>query len=146
MNYLLDTPDKYLIFSGQKLYSKDGLGYYKVPVAYGTRLIEGSVAATCENLKMKAVCWGAAGCSFVSSRCMVSPINTDCTNSMTVLSKLICNGNYPGPKCPQMEGMFNDMKAFSGGYECGNVKGVYCARGKQFVSSKETPYYAYCIV
>ena len=131
---------------GQKLYSKDGHSYYKIPVAYGTRLEEGAVADTCEAFKMKAVCYhGAAHCRYSSSRCKESPLTTGCANSMRALSKLICNVLVHPEECPQLEGMFTYMKEWSGS-ECGLLDGDFCKKGKEYVSSKKTPYYAHCIV
>jgi hypothetical protein len=43
-----------LIFAGTILHTHDGYNYYKVPVAHGTKMVEGSVAETCKGNKMMA--------------------------------------------------------------------------------------------
>ena len=60
--------------------------YYKVKFAPGVRLLEGSVADTCEAVGMKAVCAGPTGCAHNSERCIVTPLETSCTSPMRPLS------------------------------------------------------------
>ena len=130
--------------SGELLYESAGVRYYKVPVPHGTRLVTGAVADTCEKNGMKAVCNGEslASCSYTSARCRVTPLSAVCGDQMYTLSKLICNGTQPD-QCPQMEGMFADMRDWHGS-ECGAVGGQWCVQGKTFMSSAGTPAYAYC--
>ena len=47
--------------------------------------------------------------------------------------------------CDPMEGLFNYMHEWSGG-ECGNVNGLTCAKGNEFVAGteEEEMYYGYC--
>ena len=130
--------------SGELLYESAGVRYYKVPVPHGTSLVTGAVADTCEENGMKAVCNGEslASCSYTSARCRVTPLSAVCGDQMYTLSKLICNGTQPD-QCPQMEGMFADMRDWHGS-ECGAVGGQWCVQGKTFMSSAGTPAYAYC--
>ena len=130
------------MFTGERLYSSNGQTLFKVPVAYGTRLSEGSVPDTCEGAGMKAVCQGQAGCQFNSARCKVVSIETTCGNILNKLANLICDGNHPS-KCPQLEGVFNYMNNWIGS-EYGHVGGT-SAVGNKFVSSSGTPLFAYCV-
>ena len=37
------------------------------------------------------------------------------------------------------------MNNWSGNAECGNVDGIYCTTGGNYVSTREKPYYAFCV-
>jgi len=130
----------------RQLYSSGGLSYFKMPVSYGTRLIEGAVADTCDAAGMKSVCLGQSGCQYNSARCQVTPMSTisNCGNPMRGLSMKIC-GHTSTWRCSLIDGMFTYMKSWSGG-EYGFVDGVGGKQGKDLVSTSGTIYYAYCVV
>ena len=126
-----------------------------MPVSNGTRLVEGVVADTCEEVGMKAVCSGPSGCKYSSNRCLVTPLSTNCNNPMYPLSKLLCSGSKPR-NCPQFEGVFSYMSGWYGG-ECGRVGYDWCANGEDFVAGtldtspgrtqgQAEVYYAYCVL
>ena len=127
--------------------SSRGYEFYKVPVANGTALIDGSVAKTCEKVNMTAVCNGGfdTTCPGNSHTCLVTDISIGCGNSvMDELSKHICNENDPR-NCIKLEGVFSYKKGWFGG-ECGVVNGSYCALGKNHVSGESVVYHALCVV
>merc|ERR1711983_533348 len=61
---------------GVLMYKESGYEYYKVPVAYGTRMNLGVVTDTCESHGMKSVCF-KSGCSYNSDGCRVTPLSTE---------------------------------------------------------------------
>lgn len=136
------------------LYSEASFKYYKVPVVPGVRLIEGRVADTCDNHSMRAVCSGPSSCKYSNtSRCMVTPLSTNCNNPMFSLSKILCSGQKPR-NCAAFEGVFSYMKSWYGG-ECGSVGTDWCANGDDYQSGttqagpgheleEVETYYAYC--
>jgi len=137
------------------LHKEEQYEYYKVPVARGTRLTEGKVALTCDSVGMKAICSGPSSCKYSdTSKCIITPLSTNCNNPMYPLSKVICDGSKPR-NCPQFEGVFSYMKNWYGG-ECGRVGSDWCANGDDFVAGstevspgqEELPeaetYYGYC--
>ena len=148
--FLPTSSQALLIFPGPVLLHTDSqYKYYKVPVSNGTRLREGKMADTCEEMAMKAVCSGPSDCKFSSSRCQVTPLSTNCLNPLYPLSKVLCSGSNP-PNCPQTEGLFSFMSNWFGG-ECGRVGKSWCAKGDDFEagalessSGKVGLYYAYC--
>jgi len=128
---------------GDLLTTSGGYSYYKTPVPFGKKLVTGTVAETCGTVGLRAVCSGPAGCSYTSSRCLVTPLSTDCGNDMRPISKLICNRNNPR-LCSKTEGMFSDTRGR--GYDCGAVRGGgWCANGNSYTSTTSTPYFAYCV-
>jgi len=137
------------------LHKEEEYEYYKVPVVRGTRLTEGQVALTCDSVGMKAICSGPSSCKYSdTSKCIITPLSTNCNNPMYPLSKVICSGSKPR-NCPQFEGVFSYMKSWYGG-ECGRVGSDWCANGDDFVagSTEVSPgqeelaeaetYYGYC--
>jgi len=115
------------------LHKEEEYEYYKVPVARGTRLTEGKVAETCDSVGMKAICSGPSSCKYSdTSKCIITPLSTNCNNPMYPLSKVICSGSKPR-NCPQFEGVFSYMKNWYGG-ECGRVGSDWCANGDDFVA------------
>ena len=106
-------------------------------------MVNGTVTDTCERIGMKAVCDGPPGCKYKSPHCSVTPLSLDCGNAMYPISKLICNGETPY-KCQVLDGVFGDMHNYYGS-ELGYVDGKG-AMGKDFVSKKENPYFAYCVL
>ena len=66
------------IVQGVLMYEASGYRYYKVPVAYGTRMNHGVVTATCEAHGMKAVCLSDSGCIHNSDGCRVTPLSKYC--------------------------------------------------------------------
>ena len=130
---------------GSKLYyEEDGAKFYGIPVAEGSTLREGVVAETCEAVGMRAVCIGASGCTYYSGRCQVVDFESSCGNGMWGLAKKLCGGDTYPRNCPEMNGLFNDMKGWSGG-ECGVMEDSWCAHGNRFTSGKPSVYYAYCV-
>ena len=123
------------------LHTHAGYSYYKVPVAYGTQLVEGSVAKTCKENGMMAVCFGPAGYTHNSAQCRETSLQASSLNSF---SKLICNGNTAA-NCPVLDGIFVYMKNWDGS-DCGNVKGSHCVQGTSYVSQPEHPYFAFCLL
>ena len=101
---------------------------------------------TCELHGMRAVCFGSSGCKFNSGRCKETSLKPkSCgTGNVNALSKIICDGKS-AENCPQLEGMFAYMYNY-GNSECGVAKGSHCVSGKDFVSSPETPYHAFCVL
>ena len=111
-------------------------------VAYGTRLVMGAVADTCEKYGIKAVCSGPSSCSYNTNRCKITPLSTACGGPMHPLSILLCNGKGPGG-CPKTDGMFGACKYNNWG-SCGAVDGSWGVQGKDFVSQADKPFFAYC--
>merc|ERR1719244_777781 len=103
---------------GYKLYyEENGAKYYGIPVAEGTTLTEGVVADTCDAVGMRAVCAGDSSCRYYSARCQVVDFEPMCGSPMWGLAKKLCG--HPNPRnCPEMNGLFNYMRGYSGG-ECG---------------------------
>merc|ERR1712098_444249 len=66
----------------------------------------------------------------------------NCGNPMLGLAKKLCEGNNPR-NCPEMNGLFNYMKDWSG--ECGVVNGTWCAQGNSYTPENPPVYYAYCV-
>ena len=128
------------------MHEESGYKYYKVPVAYGTRMNLGVVTETCESQGMKSVCL-QSGCRHNSDGCRETRLSTYCGWPMKGLSRKICNGKTPNA-CPSMDGMFTDHKSSYdiGGGACGTMSGSWCASGKDFVSSEAKPLYAYCVL
>lgn len=137
------------------LHKEEEYEYYKVPVASGTRLTGGKVALTCDSVGMRAICSGPSSCKYSdTSKCIVTPLSTNCNNPMYPLSKVICSGSKPR-NCPQFEGVFSYMKNWYGG-ECGRVGSDWCANGDDFVAgttevspgqeelAEPETYYGYC--
>merc|ERR1712198_217828 len=117
------------------LYRGDGYAYYKVPVLPGTHLTEGAVASTCERVNMTAVCAGDSSCRYTdTSKCMVTPLSSECDRIMAPLSKTICPDDpLAAPsKCPPLDGLFSYRKGSRG--ECGIVDRIWCARGDERIS------------
>jgi len=131
---------------GYKLYyEENGAKYYGIPVAEGTTLTEGVVADTCDAVGMRAVCAGDSSCKWSSARCQVMNFETsDCGNPMYGLAKKLCGGNTDPRGCPEMNGLFNYMRDWSG--ECGVVNGKMCVKGNSYISDELTVYYAYCVL
>merc|ERR1712098_412101 len=115
---------------GVLLFEESGYKYFKVPVAYGTRMDLGVVTDTCEAHGMKSVCF-KSGCVHNSDGCRVTPLSTECANAMNGLSNKICSGKYPR-ECPSMDGMFTDHKSsyrVGNGGACGTISGRWCVAG-----------------
>jgi len=129
---------------GSKLYyEEDGAKFYGIPVAEGTTLREGVVADTCEAVGMRAVCNAASGCNYHSARCQVVDFEASCGNAMLGLAKKLCGGSTNPRNCPEINGLFNDMKGWLG--ECGVVDGSWCVQGRSHTSGNPSVYYAYCV-
>ena len=94
-----------------------------------------------------AVCFGNSGCQYNSAECKETSLKTLSCSSGTVnaISKLICDGKG-ATTCPKTDGMFVSMYNYGDGAECGNVKGSYCANGKNYISQPKNPYYAFCVL
>jgi len=127
------------------LHKADGLSFYKMPVRYGTKMVEGSVPTTCEMFGMRAACFGPSGCHYNSDRCRETSLPTECTGGpLHALAAAICSGQS-WSNCPKLTNMFIYMNNWSGNAECGNVDGIYCTTGGNYVSTREKPYYAFCV-
>ena len=124
------------------IYEDQSFKYCKVGVKPGTTLRFGSVAETCREVGMEAVCSGNQHCKYSSSDCVVTPLSTKCYSPMHSLSRKICKGKHPRD-CPALEGVFSHMKGFSGG-ECGVVNNTWCARGNAITAQNTGQYFAYC--
>ena len=136
----------YISFSAKVLlFGSDDYNYYKVPVASGTRLIEGVVADTCKEAGLDAVCAGDASCSFTSNRCMDTPLSIGC-NQNTLLQPIteqICNVTDPR-KCHELDRLFlytNDWVDS----EAGVVGPTKPAQGKYYAAG-DNDTFAYCVV
>jgi hypothetical protein len=114
-----------------------------MPIAKGKTLVEGTVADTCEEAGMRAVCSGPSGCEYNSDRCVAIPLesaaSTACNTPMYGLSAKICNGKHPR-QCPELDGLFNYKSNYPFG-EVGIVGGSF-AYGNKIVAGD---YYGYCI-
>jgi len=127
------------------LHKADGLSFYKMPVRYGTKMVEGSVPTTCEMFGMRAACFGPSGCHYNSERCRETNLPTECTGGpFHALAAAICSGQS-WSSCPKLNNMFIYMNNWSGNAECGNVDGTHCTTGGNYVSTREKPYYAFCV-
>jgi hypothetical protein len=126
------------------LYTDADLNYYKVAVANGTRLLEGSTVDTCKAAGMNAVCPGSSTCSYNSPLCMVTPLSTPGCTYLASISKQICN--YVPKQCPEVDRLFVYMNTWSSG-ELGRVGSSYHAYGKDYVSGDgEQAFYAFCVI
>ena len=124
-------------------YEENGAKFYGIPVAKGTTLTEGVVADTCDAVGMRAVCAGDSSCRFYNERCQVVDLESShCDDPMWGLAKKLCGGHPTG--CPEMNGLFNYMRDWSG--ECGVVNGKMCVKGNSYISDELTVYYAYCVL
>eukprot|EP00092_Neocalanus_flemingeri_P028576 GFUD01031032.1.p1 GENE.GFUD01031032.1~~GFUD01031032.1.p1 ORF type:complete len:911 (-),score=155.86 GFUD01031032.1:100-2832(-) len=124
------------------VYEDEFFRYCKVGVKPGTTMSEGSVAQTCREVGMEAVCSGNQRCKYSSSDCVVTPLSTKCFAPMYSLSKRICSGRQPR-ECPALKGVFSHMTGLSGG-ECGVVGNTWCAKGNDFTAQNNSHYFAYC--
>merc|ERR1712142_860068 len=128
---------------GELLYKADGFSFYKSPVPFGVRLVNGAVANTCENVGLKAACHGFE--QWNSVRCLMTNLDGAI---MKTLVKILCNSDASPNNCPQLNDLFQDTGHWSGG-ECGIADGKWrlsdggCAAGKNYVSTKERPFYAF---
>jgi len=136
----LDPSASWLLYSGG-----DGQKYYRVPVANGVTLLEGAVVATCPAHGLVPVCIGQAGSGHNSAQCRVPALPGSGWNSIDRMSRLICNGKID-KECPQTWDMFMYMHNYSGS-EHGYVESVGgWVEGKDYVSTTEHPYYAFCVL
>jgi len=124
------------------LHEDDSFQYCKVGVKPGTTLTSGTVAETCQEVGMEAVCPGDEGCKYSSENCTVTNLSTKCFAPLYPLSRKICNGRSP-KDCPALQGVFSHMEGLSGG-ECGVVGDKWCFRGKTTTVTSPRQYYAYC--
>eukprot|EP00092_Neocalanus_flemingeri_P065531 GFUD01079705.1.p1 GENE.GFUD01079705.1~~GFUD01079705.1.p1 ORF type:complete len:1036 (-),score=190.52 GFUD01079705.1:69-2795(-) len=124
------------------VHEDESFRYCKVGVKPGTTMSEGSVAQTCREVGMEAVCSGNQRCKYSSSDCVVTPLSTKCFAPMYSLSQKICNGRQPR-ECPALEGVFSHMTGLSGG-ECGVVGNTWCAKGNDVTVQNTRQYFAYC--
>ena len=124
------------------VYEDQSYRYCKVGVKPGTTLKGGSVAQTCREVGMEAVCSGDQSCKFYSPECVVTPLSNKCYSPLLPLSYKICNGRQPG-ECPALEGVFSHMKGLSGG-ECGVVGKTWCAKGNDITAQFNKQHFAYC--
>ena len=82
-------------------------------MARGRTLTEGTVADTCEDAGMKAVCNGDSRCSHYSARCQVVDLESaHCGYAMYGLAQKLCGSGKNPRQCPQMDGLFNYMKSW----------------------------------
>ena len=141
-NHKLDITNL-VILEPIHIYKTDGYEFFKVPFSNGTTLGQGSVAETCANAKMKAVCNGDSRCPENSGSCSVTPLSSACGNCvLDELSKRICN-HYDPRNCKELEGVFS-YNGLSGG-ECGIVNGSYFSHGKTYVSGDPDVFHALCV-
>eukprot|EP00092_Neocalanus_flemingeri_P056570 GFUD01067085.1.p2 GENE.GFUD01067085.1~~GFUD01067085.1.p2 ORF type:complete len:468 (+),score=85.48 GFUD01067085.1:907-2310(+) len=124
------------------VYEDEFFRYCKVGVKPGTTMSEGSVAQTCREVGMEAVCSGNQRCKYSSSDCVVTLLSTKCFAPMYSLFKRICSGRQPR-ECPALKGVFSHMTGLSGG-ECGVVGNTWCAKGNDFTAQNNSHYFAYC--
>merc|ERR1719483_425715 len=133
--------EPWLLFSGG-----DGQKYYRVPVANGVALAEGAVVATCSAHGLVPVCYAQAGNQYNSAQCRVTALPGSDSNNIDRVSRLICAGKI-NKECPQTWDMFSYMHNYSGGNYGGYVESAGTwVEGKNYVSTTEHPYYAFCVL
>ena len=68
------------------LYDDTEFMYYKVPVAAGTRMVEGATTNTCRAAGMEAVCAGTQECLYYTveeeDMCVFTPVESPCNAHM----------------------------------------------------------------
>ena len=151
------------IVPGVLMYEESGYKYYKVPVAYGTRMNLGVVTDTCEAQGMKSVCF-KSGCRHNSDGCRVTPLSTNCNVPLVGLAQTLCADRWMGTGrwrpwyCPNVDGIFTDHLSTlrygtKGQGACGYNYEVNrgcryncCLSGDDYVSSETAPLYAYCVL
>jgi len=151
------------------LYSAGGYSYYSVAVAEGVTLVEGAVAQTCSEAGLEAVCSGPTDCRWTDTNyCLVTPLSDDCHNPLGPIAGAICDqsrmsennttgtatgtgagqgesGRQRSQQCEETEGLFSYMNDWAGGSDCGNVEGIWCADGSNYVAGQNgAEYFAYC--
>ena len=112
----------------------------------GTRLCKGAVPDTCERVGMKAVCPGRSVCSNNPQRCLETPLSGDCSNPLTKLYRVLCDGKPQQCVLGPTKGLFGGMRGFNGHSECGSIKSGGCANGCDMVSGSPDVYYAFCVM
>ena len=119
----------YLLFCllGEKLGSLGGWTYYTVQ-ARGN-MTSGNVKKTCEAHGFITPCAGPEDCSFSGPQCTVTSF-TKCGNSMSELSRSICDGQNPN-NCPKLYDVFIYMNNYGRNGACGGGPG-WCKQGSNF--------------
>ena len=141
-----------LISAQIHLFTSGNFNYYKVKVADGTQMVEGSVLKTCQEAGLIPVCPGSSTCRQSTPECFITPLVTNgCTYSEGFLSSVsehLCE--LPPYQCPPINNMF----VYSYGWnpyqgvpqEVGVVGPNYPAHGRQYTSEDEGQhYYAFCV-
>ena len=104
--------------------------------------MEGVVVDTCKEAGMEAVCAGPSSCSYSSSKCLVTPLSTDCNYPLKPIFSTISFKTDTAAE--ELQGVFTYMNHWSGGESC-YVGESFNVRGNTYEAGEET-YYAYCVL
>merc|ERR1719481_303127 len=115
--------------------------YYKVPIPWGTTLVNKAITTTCDEAGMAPLCYENRFPHKVEG-CILTDKGG---RSMYDMAEFLgCTGNSAGIRqCEKLHGIFTVITGWSHG-ACGVTKYDFCARGKTYTSSHRFQYWALC--